>query len=530
MFTVSTISEESAGGGALPGTTSFAPHPTPSSGLSPIGGQRRAIFLLIGSVQFRQMQGTVLQEHAIDAIEAEDIDGASEALHSGDLCGVLLELRRRTPSPLGVLEGLRRLRPRLAVVVASAHPSVNEAVKIMQLGADSYVPFGNDEVPSKPSSVVGGTPRSELLEAVLRIVERQRVVAPIDRTRCLGSVAVGQGLVGESAPMKALLSDVALVAPTKTTVLILGETGTGKEKIAQAVHQASPRRNAAFVAVNCAALSESLLEPELFGHEKGSFTGAHCRREGRFKMADGGTLFLDEIGELSPGLQVKLLRVLQERQFERVGGSQTLSVDVRVVAATNRDLRAMVAEGMFRSDLFYRLNVMVLRVPALRERPGDIRPLIAHILAKLSFELGIPRPEFGDDLLRRLSEYRWPGNVRELENVLERLMVVSQGREASWTDLPPELRPRERAEREDGGRDGSPPPGESGGGGPVIPGATFREIERYAILKTYETCGCSPSRTAEILGLSLRTVHYRLREYRGEEGRRRSSFAPEGAG
>jgi two-component system, NtrC family, response regulator len=303
-------------------------------------------------------------------------------------------------------------------------------------------------------------------------------------------------------------------------VLILGETGTGKEKIAQAIHQGSPRRNAAFVAVNCAALSESLLETELFGHEKGAFTGAHCRREGRFKMADGGTLFLDEIGELSPGLQVKLLRVLQERQFERVGGSQTVSVDVRVLAATNRDLRRMVTDGTFRADLFYRLNVMVLRVPALRDRPGDLGPLISYILARLSFELGIPKPDLDEDLLRRLASYEWPGNVRELENVLERLTVVSQGRRAAWTDLPPELRQRTgEPDRRGDSTDGNASNGRSAA--PAIPGATFREIERYAILKTYETCGCSPSRTAEILGLSLRTVHYRLREYRGEAGRRR---------
>jgi two-component system NtrC family response regulator len=473
-----------------------------------------ATFLLIGDVQFRQVQSDLLRHHAVEVIEAEDLASATEALQTTEPCGAIVELRRGTSAPLSALEGLRQLRPLLPVVVASAQSTVAEAVKIMQLGADSYVSLGSDW--TSPSSAS----HPELLDAILHIIERQRVVAPIDRTRRLGSVAAGHGLVGESVPMKALLRDVALVAPTKTTVLILGETGTGKEKIAQAIHQGSPRRNAAFVAVNCAALSESLLETELFGHEKGAFTGAHCRREGRFKMADGGTLFLDEIGELSPGLQVKLLRVLQERQFERVGGSQTVAVDVRVLAATNRDLRRMVADRTFRADLFYRLNVMVLRVPALRDRPGDLGPLIAYILARLSFELGIPKPDLEEDLLRRLASYEWPGNVRELENVLERLTVVSQGRRASWTDLPPELRQRTgEPERRGDSTDGNANNGR--GAAPAIPGATFREIERYAILKTYETCGCSPSRTAEILGLSLRTVHYRLREYRGEAGRRR---------
>jgi len=359
----------------------------------------------------------------------------------------------------------------------------------------------------------------------MRVVERQKSLTPLDRTRGLGAVAMNHRLVGESEAMKALLRDVALVAPTKTTVLVLGETGSGKERIAQALHQASARRKRAFVSVNCAARSESLLEAELFGHEKGAFTGAHTRREGRFKMAEGGTLFLDEIGELSPALQVKLLRVLEERELERVGGSQSLSVDVRLVAATNRNLRQMVADGTFRPDLFYRLNVMVLRVPALRERPGDLQPLLDHILDRLAFELGIPRPVFSDEILRVLSAYDWPGNVRELENVVERLMVVSQGRRATYDDLPAELVNRSSTPAAAPARPSpaaaTPPVSTLIGDAPPIPGATFRELERYAILRTYESCGGSPSRTAEILGLSLRTVHYRLREYRGEVGRRR---------
>jgi transcriptional regulator with PAS, ATPase and Fis domain len=267
------------------------------------------------------------------------------------------------------------------------------------------------------------------------------------------------------------------------------------------------------VAVNCAAISETLLESALFGHEKGAFSGAHCRREGLFKIADGGTLFLDEIGETSPALQAKLLRVLQERQFERVGGTASVSTDVRVIAATNRDLRQMVAERTFRSDLFYRLNVMVLHVPALRHRREDIPPLVSHILARLSFELGIPRPHVGPEVVARFAEYAWPGNVRELENVLERLLIVSQDRTVGLGDLPPEVLEAGAA----GPRVGA---AVAGDGRPLIPGASFREIERHAILATYEACGQSPSRTAHILGLSPRTVHYRLREYRGEVGRR----------
>jgi len=473
--------------------------------------ESQTTFLVVGEPPFRQLQRIFLGRNHLAIEEAEDVEGVIDVLKAVDVEAALVEFSRVSGISLQVIETLRRLRPLLPVVVASAQPSVAEAVRIMQLGVDSYVPLPGER------AVAGGP---ELNDSILRIVQRRRVLAPVDRTRCLGAVALNQGLVGESDAMKAVLRDVALVAPTKTTVLILGETGSGKERIAQAIHQGSPRRRRPFVAVNCAALSESLLETELFGHEKGAFTGAHCRREGRFKMADGGTLFLDEIGELSPALQVKLLRVLQERQFERVGGSQTLSVDVRVIAATNRDLRLMVKEGSFRPDLFYRLNVMVLHLPALRERPGDLEPLVAHILERLSLELGIPAPELSDELMESLARYQWPGNVRELENVLERLMIMSRGRRATWNDLPAELQ-RPEAWPSTATVMTSDASAETRTDQPTIPGATFRELERYAILRTYEACGHSPSRTAEILGLSLRTVHYRLREYRGASGRRR---------
>jgi DNA-binding NtrC family response regulator len=419
------------------------------------------------------------------------------------------------PSALSAFEAIHRARPTLPVVVASYQPTVAEAVRVMQLGAHSCVPV----VAAAPDGAPTLSP--DLVESLQTILQTRPPAAPPDRARRLGPVAVGRGLVGESELMKVVLQDVALVAPMKTTVLILGETGTGKERIAQAIHQGSPRRNASFVAVNCAALSETLLESELFGHEKGAFSGAHCRREGLFKIADGGTLFLDEIGETSPALQAKLLRVLQERQFERVGGTSPVATDVRVIAATNRNLRQMVAERLFRSDLFYRLNVMTIHVPALRHRREDMEQLVSHILARLSFELGIPRPPLGREIMARFGEYGWPGNVRELENVLERLLVVSQDRTVGLGDLPPEIRlgaaaprpvaePGEVADATSWVPDGRPP----------IPGASFREIERHAILATYEACGQSPSRTAQVLGLSLRTVHYRLREYRGEDGRR----------
>ncbi|HEY6864959.1 MAG TPA: sigma-54 dependent transcriptional regulator [Burkholderiales bacterium] len=465
-------------------------------------------FLLVGDALFQRAYGRLLRDRGLEVVEVAE-EEAIEAAQTLDPAGVVLRLRRGVPAALSIFESIRRACPALPILVVSQQPTVAEAVKLMQLGAHACVPLLIE-----PTGAASPSP--ELLENLQAILHSRQAASSSDRTGRMGPVAAGHGLVGGSLPMRAVLRDVALVAPTRTTVLILGETGTGKERIAQAIHQGSPRRGASFVAVNCAAISETLLESALFGHEKGAFSGAHCRREGLFKIADGGTLFLDEIGETSPALQAKLLRVLQERQFERVGSTAPVSTDVRVIAATNRDLRQMVAERTFRSDLFYRLNVMVINVPALRHRREDIGPLVTHILARLSFELGIPRPAVGPEVLALLEEYPWPGNVRELENVLERLLVVSQDRTVTLSDLPAELRETTRPPSFVAGD----PSSMVADGRPLIPGASFREIERHAILATYEACGQSPSRTAHVLGLSPRTVHYRLREYRGETGRR----------
>ena len=474
------------------------------------------IFLVVGGEPFREQQRSFLGRNDLAVEVAEDVAGVIHILGNTDIEGVLVEFSGSPAISLDVIDTLRRLRPLLPVVVASAHPSVGEAVRIMQLGVDSYVAIPG-QGPREPTAA-----EPAILDSISRILRRRRASMATDRAERPAIAAPDPGLIGRCDAMQTLLGHVALVAPTKTTVLILGETGSGKERIAQAIHQGSPRRKRAFVAVNCGALSKTLLETELFGHERGAFTGAHSRREGRFMMADGGTLFLDEVGELSLALQVKLLRVLQERRFERVGGSQSLSVDVRVIAATNRDLGLMVKEGSFRPDLFYRLNVMVLHVPALRQRPGDLAPLMSEILGRLSLELGMPVPEMSAEIMEAIVGYQWPGNIRELENVLERLMVMSRGRRPAWNDLPSELRWTDVGQAApalavlDVG-EGSPEQR------PPIPGATFRELERYAILRTYESCGHSPSRTAEILGLSLRTVHYRLREYRGVSGRRKAT-------
>ncbi len=284
------------------------------------------------------------------------------------------------------------------------------------------------------------------------------------------------------------------VAPSDASVLITGESGTGKELVAQAIHEHSPRANAPFVKLHCAALAETILESELFGHEKGSFTGAVGRREGRFKQADGGTLFLDEIGEISQGIQVKLLRFLQERSFERVGGNETLKVDVRIIAATNRDLAAEVAAGKFREDLYYRLNVVNVEMPPLRARPGDLLPLANHFLQRFAKENGKHIEGFTEDAIERITTYRWPGNVRELENVIERAVVLCHEPQLSAKALPAGIGPTPR-------------------GSVRIPGSTMAEIEQHAIVSTLEACGGRTAQAAQMLDVSVRKIQYKLHEY-----------------
>jgi len=425
---------------------------------------------------------------------AREGDAALAALRACTPELVVAEVRWAAGNGFNILAAARRLHPTAPVILFSAQPTVAEAVRAMQEGADGYLP--------RP---FGG----ELLRTAAAALERRaglgREGVPLRAPQALPP----KGLVGQSPSMAALLAQIGLIGPTRTTVLLLGETGTGKERLAQALHDASPRRNAPFVAVNCAALVETVLESELFGHEKGSFSGAVARREGRFKLADGGTIFLDEIGEISPAIQVKLLRVLQERRFERVGGNETVAVDVRVIAATNRNLREMVEAKTFRADLYYRLNVVALEVPPLRARIDDIPALVDHILPRLAADLGIAAPPVTVEAMDALCAHDWPGNVRELENVLERALVLSRGEPISERLLSSELVPSAAL-----------PPAAADRAAPPVPGATFAEIERHAIMSTYEACGRSPQKTAQVLGLSPRTIHYRLREYGGKQGRR----------
>jgi two-component system response regulator HydG len=295
--------------------------------------------------------------------------------------------------------------------------------------------------------------------------------------------------------MQRVYQIVRQVAPARATVLITGESGTGKGEVARALHALSPRSSGALVSLHCAALAESLLESELFGHEKGSFTGADKKRIGRIEQADGGTLFLDEIGEIPAATQIKLLRVLQERCFERVGGNETVKVDVRVVAATNKNLAEEVREGRFREDLYYRLNVVHVEMPPLRQRGNDVVLLAEHFLRRFARENNRRIDGFSEAARAKLVAHRWPGNVRELENAVERAVVFTEGELVEAEALPFDAAPATIE------------------GGPRVPGATMAELEKHAILATLDAVGGSTSKAAEMLDISARTIQYRLHEY-----------------
>jgi DNA-binding NtrC family response regulator len=349
-----------------------------------------------------------------------------------------------------------------------------------------------------PNAVEPATDLLPLVERALEDARKQRDAARFKhRADAILSQARFDEIIGSHANMQNLLKKVAQVAKTRANVLILGESGTGKELIAASLHQNSKRHAARFIKLNCAALSESVLESELFGHEKGAFTGAVSRREGRFEQANGGTLFLDEISEVPPAVQIKLLRFLQEREFERVGGNETLKVDVRIVAATNKDLMHLVNQGRFREDLYYRLNVVRIVVPPLRARHSDILRLADHFLRRAAAENEVEVMGFTEAAKALMANYPWPGNVRELQNTVEQAVVLTETGWVDADDLPIRAEPKTVE-----------PPLKL-----VIPGATLAEIERYAITETLKAVGGSTTRAAEVLGISRRTVQYRVREW-----------------
>ena len=396
---------------------------------------------------------------------------------------VVTDLKMPGMDGIDLVKKIRAGEDPAQVIVMTAFGAVSTAVEAMRAGAIDYLtkPLHFDEL-------------LVVLDKAFETAALRRETRQL-RARVRDRVAPGN-IIGDAPPMQRVFEVIDQVAPSRATVMITGESGTGKELVANAIHQKSPRANGPFIKLHCAALAESLLESELFGHERGSFTGALARKDGRFSLADGGTLFLDEIGEISPAIQVKLLRFLQEHEFERVGGTQTIKVDVRVIAATNRNLQEEVAKGKFREDLFYRLNVVTLDMPPLRDRRSDIPALAKFFVDRYAKQNGKPLDTLTADALGLLTSYDWPGNVRELENAIERAVVLAPGPVIEARHLPPSVRPTAKVS-----------------GAPEIPGATMADIEKYAILETLKATGGSTSKAAEMLGISVRTIQYRLHDY-----------------
>jgi DNA-binding NtrC family response regulator len=430
----------------------------------------------------------VLEDLGCRVSEAADGNAGLNAFHNDRADLVLTDLRMPGASGMTVLETLKKEQPDLPVIVISAYGTGDTARQALQKGAYDFIskPFDLDTL--------------ELtIRRALKLVDLELENEQLRDE--LVTVRKVENIVGDSPAISRLFEIIHQVAPTKSNVLIEGESGTGKELFARAIHDLSPRRTAPFVPVHCASFSENLLESELFGHEKGAFTGASGLRRGRFEMAAGGTLFLDEVSTIPMPVQVKLLRVLQERSFERVGGTQTIEVDVRLISATNSPLAELTAKGTFREDLYYRLNVVNLSVPPLRERRGDIRLLIDHFLAAYNWETG-KRVSITKLAREILENYDWPGNVRELQNTVEALVVLCQGHEITPRDLPAHILGRERHIVAHG--DESLPDFDT---------MTLHDLEKWMILRTLGNTR-TRSEVAQKLGISRRNLYRRLKEYR----------------
>jgi DNA-binding NtrC family response regulator len=406
--------------------------------------------------------------------------------HAVDLA--IIDLKLPDMEGTELFGALRILRPEAIAIMISGHATVDEAVSALKRGIYDFI--------TKDFRM------HELRKVVTKALETQQLLVENQRLRqALQDRGPTGRLIGRGSALLKVLHLVNQVAPLKTTVLLSGESGVGKELVAEAIHYQSPRRGKPLVKLNCGALPEGLIESELFGHEKGAFTGATQQRKGRFELADGGTIFLDEISEMPPATQVKFLRVLQEGEFERVGGTQTLKVDVRIIAATNVDLEAAVAAGRFRKDLFYRLNVIHLPIPALRERKEDISLLTLHFLDKFCLENNRPPMGFSQEALAALQSHAWPGNVRELQNVVERAVALCEGNMVQLSDLPDEIRRHSPADDQI-----------------TIPvGSSMEEIERLAILQTLKKTEGDKELAARLLGIGLATLYRRLKDMDAKE-------------
>jgi two-component system, NtrC family, response regulator HydG len=451
----------------------------------------------------RQSLERTLAREGYNVVLAPDGQAAVERLRQGGVDLLLSDLRMPGLTGLELLREVKAAHPDVDVIMLTAFGTVEEAVAAMKDGAVDFL--------TKPFQ------RAQLIRVIRKALERRELIAENRALqRRLDDLLTHGNIIGVSPAWRATMTLVDQVANSSATVLIHGESGTGKELIARAIHDRSSRRNGPFVAVNCAALPETLLESELFGYEKGAFTGAAVRKEGRFELADGGTLFLDEVADLSPVTQPKILRVLQEGEFERLGGTKTSKVDVRIVTASNQDLAALIKEKRFREDLFYRLNVITLTAPPLRERREDVAVLAQHFLRIYSAKNNRALVGFSDDALRCFESYTWPGNVRELENVVERAVVLARGQTVEVGDLPDKVTARAIVlER--------PAPGEGGEGGGtegvlrIRVGTPLAEVEQRMLEETLRMTRGNKTLTAKLLGIDPKTVFRKLKAAEEDE-------------
>lgn len=423
------------------------------------------------------------QMEGYKALTAGDGQTAMKMLEENYVDLVITDLKMPHISGMELLQYVKQNWPNVPVIIITAHGDIADAVKAMQQGALEFI--------TKPLNL------EHLLKLTKNALEMRQLSIKNEELR--EEVEAQQrisSIIGKSPAMRKVFDMIRKVAPTKASVLITGESGAGKELVADAIHNLSPRRDKPFIKVHCAALAESLLESELFGHEKGAFTGAQTRQRGRFELADTGSLFLDEIGEINQNVQIKILRVLQEKKFERVGGETTIEVDVRLIAATNRDLKAEIAAGRFREDLYYRLNVVNIHVPALRERREDIPLLAATFLHEFAQENGKPIEGFDQRAKQALYSYDWPGNVRELRNCIESAVVMASGKLITLDDLPPG--PRSAQEKKE----------------IHIPAfCSLEEAEKIIITETLAALGGNKTKTAEVLKIGRKTLYQKIEQY-----------------
>ncbi len=449
--------------------------------------QRTTILLVDDDRAHRTMLKANLAGEAFTILEVADGDQVLAALAEHDVDLILLDLKMQRLDGLATLSALQEAAIRVPVIVITAFSSVESAVMAMKRGAYDYV--------SKPIDM------DELQLIIARALHVEKLEQEnIHLKERLQENFAFANIIGSSKVMQEMFATLRLVAPSDATVLIGGESGTGKELIANALHEKSSRREGPFIKVNCAALHENLLESELFGHEKGAFTGATAQRRGRFEQAHRGTLFLDEIGDMTLPTQAKILRVLQEGEIERLGGSKTIKVDVRLVAASHQDLEAMVARGKFRQDLFFRLSVVPVILPPLRERAGDIPDLARFFLKRYARKNKKDIRTIQPQALNLLMHHQWPGNIRELENCMERAVILCQGEQITMRELPPPLQPQ-------GAEDMETPPLATGSG------LTLRDMEREMIRTTLAATAGNKSQTARELGIARQTLLNKIKEY-----------------